>query len=347
MAIVGGLDVHRKQITFDYVDLVTGQVRRGRVPGTRRAFRDWLARIDQRPAAFAVEGCTGWRFIVEELRAAGMEGHLAEPADTRALRGPKRHAKTDGIDARHLRELLQANSLPESWIPPQHVQEMRIQVRLYKDLLDERTTWQQRIQALLFHQGINLGGDLLTVDRRQQLEAGLGLSPAARDAVQVALRQIDRLAAEMAPMRQTFARFARLQPGCRALTAEYGIGPLLAVVIWAELGDCRRFSSSRDAVRHTGIDITVHSSDGKRSHGVLARQGPPLLRWALVEAAQSGARETSPDHPYFDTVKERLGGTRAALSLARKLVRRIHHRLRELGDRAMMAVDEPVGVAVA
>ena len=100
MAIVGGLDVHRSQITFDYVNAKTGEIRRGQVPGTRLAFRGWLGRIPERPAAFAVEGCTGWRFVVEELRRAGMEAHLAEPADTQALRGPKRHAKTDGIDAR-------------------------------------------------------------------------------------------------------------------------------------------------------------------------------------------------------------------------------------------------------
>jgi transposase len=338
MAIVGGLDVHRKQITFDYLDTSSGEVRRGRLPGTRLALRDWLERLQERPGAFAVEGCTGWRFVVEELRRAGMTAHLAEPADTRALRGPKRHAKTDGIDARHLRDLLQAGTLPESWIPPEHVQEMRTRVRLYKDLVDERTTWQQRIRAILFHSGVSLEGDLLVEERRRLLEVGEGLSPAAREAVAAALRQIDRLAGELAPLRQAFARFAVQQPGCRALTQEYGIGSLLAVAIWAELGDCRRFSSSRDAVRHTGIDITVHSSDGKRTRGHLARQGPPVLRWALFEAAQAGARQTSPDREYFAQVKARLGGNRAVLSLARKFVRRAHHRLRALGDQAMVAV---------
>ncbi|HLY52563.1 MAG TPA: IS110 family transposase, partial [Steroidobacteraceae bacterium] len=295
MAIVGGLDVHRRQITFDYLDTETGEVRRGRVPGTRLAFHDWLMRIEERPADFAVEGCTGWRFVVEELRRAGMEAHLAEPADTQALRGPKRHAKTDGIDARHLRQLLAAGALPESWIPPEHVQEMRTRVRLYKDLVDERTVWQQRIHAILFHHGVGAERDLLSVAQRRQVEAGDGLSCAAREAVTVALRRIDGLNSELEPLRRAFADFAKRQPGCRALTAEYGIGALTAVAIWAEMGDCRRFSSSRDAVRHTGLDVTVHSSDGKRTAGHLARQGPPVLRWALYEAAQCGARSTSPD----------------------------------------------------
>ncbi len=110
------------------------------------------------------------------------------------------------------------------------------------------------------------------------------------------------------------------------------------MVIWAELGDTRRFHTSRNAVRHTGLDITVHSSDGKRSRGHLARQGPALLRWALYEAAFAASRSGSPDHAYYQQVAARLGNQRAILSVARKLARRCHHRLRALGDEAFTGV---------
>ena len=95
MPIVGGLDIHRKQITFDYLDTVTGQVRRGQVaPADRAHLRAWLTRFSGRDdVAFAVEGCTGWRYVAEELAAAGVAVHLAEPADTAFARGRKRHAK--------------------------------------------------------------------------------------------------------------------------------------------------------------------------------------------------------------------------------------------------------------
>src|SRR3712207_119881 len=109
MRIVGGLDVHRRQITFDYLDERSCQSRRGRIaPADRLLLRRWLqTNLEGAPAAFAVEACTGWRFVVEELQRAGVEAHLAEPADTAAARGPKRRAKTDRTDARHLRELLE------------------------------------------------------------------------------------------------------------------------------------------------------------------------------------------------------------------------------------------------
>ena len=335
MAIIGGLDVHRSQITYDWVDPDGGQRQRGQLaPAHRAHLRVWLAQFAGRQAAFALEGCTGWRYVVEELQRAGIEAHLAEPADTSAARGPKRRAKTDQLDARHLRELLAAGRLPESWIPPAHVLEVRTQVRCYKALGDEHTAWLQRVQATLFHHGVPAQRNLLAPDRRARLERGTGLSPAAHQLVTVALRTLDHLDAELDLLRRELVSFARRQVGCQALDALYGIGPVTAVAIWAELGDVRRFTSSRFAVRHTGLDITVYSSDGKRSPGHLARQGPPVLRWALFEAATCAARSSAPDHAYYTQVKQRLGGNRATLAAARKLTRRCYHTLAALGEQA-------------
>jgi hypothetical protein len=115
MPIVGGLDIHRKQITSDYPGTETGQVRRGQIaPADRVHLRAWLARLAGRDdVAFALEGCAGWRYVAEELAGAGIIAHLAEPADTAFARGRKRHAKTGKTDARHLRMLLAEGRLPE------------------------------------------------------------------------------------------------------------------------------------------------------------------------------------------------------------------------------------------
>jgi hypothetical protein len=145
MPIVGGLDIHRKQITFDYLDTGTGQVRRGQIaPADRAHLRAWLARFAGREdVAFAVEGCAGWRYVAEELAAAGATAHLAEPADTAFARGRKRHAKTDKTDSRHLRMLLAEGRLPECWIPPGHILECRALLETYHDLRREHTAQAQ------------------------------------------------------------------------------------------------------------------------------------------------------------------------------------------------------------
>jgi transposase len=337
MAVAGGLDLHRGQLTFDYVDLGTGESWRGRIsPADRESLRAWLRRFDGAVGVeFAVEGCTGWRYVVEELQRVDITVHLAEPAETADRRGSKRRAKTDWADARHLRQLVADGRVPESWVPPAHVLETRAQVRLYKDLLEERTSWQQRVHATLFHQGIPVVPKLGTAEGARRLAAA-ELSTAGRQAVETGIRQIERLSAEMAPLRRELVRFSSRQPGCRGLRqAHYGIGGLLSVAVWAELGDCRRFGSSDDALRHTGLDITVYASDGKRARGHIARQGPPVLRWALYEAALYASRPSSPDYAYFCQVRNRIDGQRALLSVARKLARRCYHTLRDLGEQAL------------
>jgi transposase len=348
MTMIGGFDVHRKQITFDYVD-DDGLVRFGQIrPATRATLRAWLGEYcPEGDAEVALEGCTGWRYVVEELAAAGVVAHLGDPAEIAALRGPKKRAKTDRADARLLRTLLLEGRFPESWIPPAHVVEVRTLGRLYCTLMDERRAWQQRIHAQLFHQGCPPITALLSAAGRDAL-ASVELSAAGRQYVDTALRRIDALTAEIDPLRTQLVNFARRQRGCQALQArQYGIGWLCAAIIWAEVGDARRFARSDKLVRFAGMDVTVYSSDGKRSPGHLSRQGSPELRWATFEAAKCAARRSSPDYAYYHQVAARPhSGKNPTLAVERKILRRCYHILRELGDAALaLPVPEDKGVA--
>jgi hypothetical protein len=150
MAILAGLDVHRAQITFDALNTDTGGVLCGRMRGDREAVGEWVQQFASEEVEVALEACTGWLFVYEVLVAAGAGVHLAEPAETSALRGKKRQAKTDRAAARWLRTLLVEGRLPQAWIAPAHVREWRTKTRLRKTLIDECTCWLQRIQATLF-----------------------------------------------------------------------------------------------------------------------------------------------------------------------------------------------------
>jgi transposase len=335
VTIVMGLDQHRAQITAEWLDTSTGEVSRSRVaPADRAGVRRFAGRFGGQELEVALEATTGWRFVVEELQAIGAHVHLAEPAETAARRGTKKRAKSDRADARHLRELLMVGRLPESWIPPEHLLDLRARVRLRHTLVDQRREWQQRMQAVLYHHGLPPRSGLMTAESRAWL-AGLALPPAAREQITVALAMIDAHDGQLAPLDQELRNYARRQPGCRALMRHYGIGPLTSITILAELGDPRRFSSSREAVRYAGMDITVHQSDARRAPGRLSRQGPSALRWALFEAAQAARRPGSPDHDYYLQTAARLGGNRACLAVARKLLKRSYHTLRELGQEAL------------
>jgi len=339
MAIFVGLDLHRAQITYDALDTDSGQVQTGRIrPANRDTVRAFLSDLAGGEAIVAVEAMTGWRFVVEECARAGIEVRLAEPAETRMRQDRKRRAKTDKLDARLLRELLMQDRLPESWIAPAHILDLRAKVRLRKTLVGQRTEWLQRIHAVLFHHGVPVApGRVGRLDSRyihEQL-AELQLPAAAMQQITVALGIVEHVNATLHDLDLELERFARRQPGCQALMRHYGVGTLVATAFVAELGDTRRLSSSKKAVRCAGLDVTVHESDVRRRAGHLSRQGSPVLRWAAFEAAQCAARPASPDHAYYLQLKERLGANRAALTIARKLLRRAHHTLRELGEEAI------------
>ena len=338
MTMIGGLDVHRQQITFDYVDddglVHWGQIR----PATRKTLRVWRAEhCSDGDGEFALEGCTGWRYVSEELAAAGVGVHVGDPAEVAALRGPKKRAKTDRADARLLRTLLVEGRFPESWIPPAHVVEIRTLGRLYCALMEERRGWQQRIHAQLFHQGCPPVRALLSEAGREAL-AVAQLSAAGRQYVDTALRRIDELTVEIDPLRAQLVGFARRQAGCRALQTQYGIGGLCAAIMWAEIGDARRFSRPDQLVRFAGLDVTVYSSDTKRAPGHLSRQGSPELRWAAYEAAKCAARRGSPDYAHYHRLaakRDGHNGKNPTLAVERKILRRCYHTLRELGDAAL------------
>jgi transposase len=270
MAIVGGLDIHRKQLTFDYLDQASGEVVCGRVsPADREHLAEWLRRfagVDR--VCFAVEACTGWRYVTECLQAAGVQVLLAEPADTAAARGRKKRAKTDRADSRLLRELAEGGRVPQCWIPPQQVLEYRAVLELYHDLRREHTAWVQRVHAVCFHQGAeHLGtGGLGTEEGRARLRqlAQTQLSPAGRVQIDTSLQMLDTLETRLAGIRRRLLAAARHVRGAKVLTDRlYGVGPVTALALVCWLGGAGRFSSSRKAVRFAGLDVTVYSSDGK------------------------------------------------------------------------------------
>jgi transposase len=313
----------------------------------------WLRRFDGvDEVVFAVEACTGWRYVSEELAAAGRRVVLAEPAETAAARGPKRRAKTDRADSRLLRELAVDGRVPRCWVPPQPVLEARALLQCYHDLRREHTAWVQRVHAVLFHQGVpavGSGGVSTAAGQARVAElAAARLSPAGQVQVATALAMLQACERQLYLLRQRLIATARRLRGAGELSARiYGVGLITGLALTCWLGGAGRFCSSRKAVRFTGLDITVYSSDGKRGRGRLSRQGPAVLRWCLYEAGKASARRGAPDHAYYAAVKDRAGGNRAALSEARKIVRQACHILTELGDDAFEPAEPTAPTAPA
>src|ERR1017187_1671474 len=222
-----GLDQHRAQISAEWIDTITGEISRARVaPADRAGVGEFLARFEGGDLEVALEATTGWRFVVAERRRVGADVHLAEPAEASALKGKKKRPKTDWADARHLRELLLIGRLPESWIPPAHLLDLRARVRCRHTLVEQRTECQQRMHAVLYHHGVPHSRKLLTLANRERI-AALKLPAAAREQLTIALEMIDAIELQVGPVDIALRAYARQHPGCRTLIDEiYGVGQL-------------------------------------------------------------------------------------------------------------------------
>jgi len=312
------------------LDSETGEVVEERFSADRESLLRWTARWRGQVEAVAIEATTGWRWVWRELAGQGFDVRLAEPVQSRALLGRRRSAKTDRLDARWLARLLAKEMLPESWIPPAEIQQLRDRTRLRKALAEDRRRWALRLHAFLAHEGWPCAKQrLLTVEGLRWV-AGLKLPEHARLQVEALLSVMSALEAQLDGVDAELRRFARADERCQALQSIYGVGPILACHLLAEIGEARRFRRAEQITRLAGLDPVVDESGETRRRGKLAKAGSAHLRWALVEAAVHAHRPTAPDLPLYRKVRQRRDATVARLTVARKIGKRAYHALREL-----------------
>lgn len=329
--MMAGIDIHKRVLQSAVLDPASGELIEERFSG-REGLADWATRWRGRVASVVIEATTGWRWVARELTAAGFEVRLADPGQAKALRGKKRKAKTDRLDARWLCLLLARELLAEAeaWLPPAEIQELRDKTRLGKALADDRTRWAQRLHALLTQEGWPCARARLLTATGRRWAQGLALPPAARAQAELIVRLIEQLERETETLEAELCRFAKADPRCRQLTRIYGVGPIIACHLLAEIGQASRFRRARQVVRLAGLDPVVAESAENKRRGKLAKAGPPALRWALVQAAQHAGRERSPDRALYRRASRRCGSQRAKLTVARKIAHRAYHLLYEL-----------------
>src|SRR5207302_9992087 len=219
------------------LDAGNGEVVEARFSADRESLGRWAEEWSGRVSAVAIEATTGWRWVWRELVSYGFEVRLAEPVQARALLGRRRSAKTDRLDARWLARLLAKEMLPASWIPPEEIQQLRDRTRLRKALAEDRRRWGQRLHAFPLHEGWPCSRSNLLRPPGLRWAAALRLPAHARLQVDSLLAVMAALEAQLETVDAELRRFARADGRCQALQSIYGIGPILACHLLAEIGE--------------------------------------------------------------------------------------------------------------
>jgi len=232
-----------------------------------------------------------------------------------------------------LAQLLRADLLPEAWIAPPAIRQLRALLRHRVALVRLRTRLRNRIHAIVADYGYDRpAGGYWTGPGRAWL-ASLQLPAVSRELVEDDLGLIDALQERIDRLDGEIRQRARPDPRVKVLTQLPGVGPFTALVIVAEAGDISRFASARKLASWAGLTPTVRGSDRVAHYGHISKQGSVWLRWALCEAAQTAKR--SPEFaPAFQRIAQRRGKKIATTAIARKLATRAWHLLTDAGHAA-------------
>jgi transposase len=325
-----GIDLHRQR------SVIVRQTDTGELLSTVRIVNDPVAlgleieRAGPDPEV-VLEATYGWYWAVDVLQAAGASVHLAHPLGVKGFR--YRRVKNDVRDAGDLADLLRMNRLPEAWIAPPATRELRELVRYRAKLVALRSGLKAQVHAVLAKAGVLIvAADLFGMTARKHLER-TPLSGVYAQKVSSLLHLIDTFDAEEAALTARIATELRHHDGYRAIQALPGVGPVLAAIFVAEIGDVHRFADPDRLCCWVGLTPRHYESDTVVRRGHITKQGSKLVRWAAVEAIQR--KTTAKITADQDRIAARRGKNIAKIAAARKLLTLVYYALRDGHIRAL------------
>jgi transposase len=319
---VVGMDLHRRRSVLVRMTEDGRKLETVRITNSPAALRAVIARAGENPRV-VVEATYGWYWAVDVLEAAGAEVHLAHPLGVKAY--TYRRVKNDERDAADLADLLRMGRLPEAWIAPPEIRELREITRYRHKLVQARTSYKDQVHGVLAKLGVPVShSDIFGVHGQAWLD-GLPLPQPYAGKV-ASLRQLaGELGAEIALLDKVLGDLLDGHQGYRAIQQLPGIGPVLAAVIVAEIGDIRRFPGPGQLGSWAG------------------KQGSRMLRWAVTEAIQRQPAGSRP-REVKDAIIARRGKEAkniAKIAAARELLTLVFYGMRDGRVRRLAAPRRP------
>lgn len=313
-----GVDLHQR---FCYVTAVkaSGEVIEQRpVANQPEALRQWLRGYRAEPTQVVVEACSFWPAFYEAVKDEVARVVLVHPQRVKAIAHAK--LKNDKVDSATLAHLSRADLLPPAWLADAATREARQRVRLRVALGRQRARCKNLLHAVLHQQGARKPVSDLYGKRGRAWLAEVGLSPAAREAVDIYAGLVDHLDGIIAERQQQLEALAAADARAQLLASIPGVGLYSAMVITAEIGDLQRFPHKKALASYAGLVPRVRESAGKRNYGAITRCGSPTLRWILIQAAHTATRSSPAARAFYERLRRRKRPQVARVALARKLL---------------------------
>jgi len=323
-----GLDLHKHYIMVGGQNRAQEWVLKPRKVQMSR-FRDWAVQNLKLGDSVVLEATGNTWDIYDIVVPLVTKAIVAHPGKVRQI--AEARVKTDKADVRRLIKLLIANIIPEVWVPPMQVRELRSLISFRWRLGKQITMSKNRLHSII--QRFNLDppeGKLLT-DKNQPWWDQQEFSELTGFQVQLDLEIIAHLETQKAKIDQKLAELSDTNPWADEMVFLMqipGFGVLTSMILLGAIGDIARFShptSSRwsygkKLVGYAGLGAGVHDSGQKHQNKSITKTGRKELRWTLVQAAWGAVRSD----PYWKAQYQRLTKikhpNKAIVAIARRLL---------------------------
>ncbi len=330
-----GIDLHRRRSVVVRMDGGGEVLAVRRIDNDPAALSAVIAEAGPEPEV-VLEATYGWYWAVDVLRDYGATVHLAHPLGVKAF--AYQRVKKDETDASLLADLLRMGRLPEAWIAPPALRELRELVRYRMKLVNARSNLKFQAYGVLAKEGVRVPMSDLFGKEGLRLLDNAGLRPSYRLRVGSLRRLVADLDLEVSALDKEIARTLRPHPGYQVIQTIPGVGSRLAAVFIAELGDVGRFAGAAQVCSWAGLTPKHRESDQTVHRGHITKQGSRLVRWAAVEAASTRRRGKFGED--FDRIAKRRGRPIARVALARKILTLVYYGLRDGEVRCLAGAEE-------
>ena len=316
MTLYIGVDIHARQQTLSYLDTEDGTTGQVELQHERDDVKGFYCQF-QGEVIVGIEACGYTNWFEELMEQLGHQLLVGDAAEIRRL--ARRRQKNDRRDADLLLDLLVHHEFPALFRYSRESREVLRQLRYRHKLVKLRTMVANTLHALAINAGLSLRAKLLTPGGRQQLRT-LQLSAISQQQRDELLSLADELTRRIQTVEQWLQTQAKSDARVQRLQTHPGVGLLTSLCLVHTLGDLSRFSSTRKVAAYVGFDPMEDSSAERKVYGGISKAGSKLLRYLLVEAGQTAAKDDQDLKQFYRRLLPRRGKARAKVAVARKLL---------------------------